>query len=117
MELRSSARCNICHEDGNNSVSPNSCEHRFCLPCLRRWARASGDCPICRRLFDSIVTRDGCTAVACAAQVDVRIISDESGHLLEVLPVHAAWLWAEMVAILTGHEHKVARAMLAQSRQ
>ena len=115
MELRSSARCSICFERCNNSVTPDTCQHAFCLPCLTTWARQAGSCPVCRAPATSIQTRDGCTAVPRAAQVSVRILSHVGGYVLDVLSVHSSWTMEAMMSILIRETHTKARAILAQS--
>ncbi|PAA78186.1 hypothetical protein BOX15_Mlig018862g2 [Macrostomum lignano] len=50
--------CPICREPlAGQCASPDCCRHAFCLPCLRRWSRASDACPLDRRRFSSICLR------------------------------------------------------------
>ncbi len=48
--------CAICFNrlEGERVAAPASCEHRFCVGCLRRWMELSNTCPLDRKRFQLI---------------------------------------------------------------
>jgi C4-type Zn-finger protein len=75
----------------------------------------SGNCPLCRTPLIDIVTRDGCTAVPHAGQVQLRVMCHKTGCVLELIAVHSSWTWKSVMVVLNGETRKAALALLAQS--
>ncbi|KIZ07729.1 Alternative oxidase 4 [Monoraphidium neglectum] len=50
-------QCTICLDEGLVEVGElDSCDHRFCPPCITRWAETDTHCPACRVRF-RVITR------------------------------------------------------------
>ena len=53
--------CYICYKslDSVKLATLETCEHKFCLPCIHQWARKSKNkCPLCKKRFNKIKTKD-----------------------------------------------------------
>lgn len=123
MELRSSQKCGICHEQRNNAVCAGSCikkSHFFCETCLITWARTNSTCPICRAAFNTIVTPHGYTManqVKASALVQLTIrYEDQPERPDEVLAIHLSWLqnMSDVVGVLSRFPRQTAKTMLQQ---
>jgi len=53
MELDN--RCPICLDSWEEASYVIPCCHRFCFPCIQRWAESKPECPLCKRRLNSIV--------------------------------------------------------------
>eukprot|EP00887_Chlorella_sp_A99_P007944 scaffold12.g7944.t1 len=62
--------CGICHEDGLEEIGElDSCFHKFCFPCISRWAEIESRCPFCKERFARLRRKQlfpGAEAVAAA---------------------------------------------------
>ena len=47
--------CRICLEPIRNRSLTDTCNHQFCLQCLRSWSERHHICPFCRRVFNNIL--------------------------------------------------------------
>ena len=52
---RSGLECFICREISLERGKLDCCEHYFCLICIVKWAHNVNTCPLCRKIFKSIV--------------------------------------------------------------
>ncbi|KAL4423312.1 hypothetical protein ABPG77_006107 [Micractinium sp. CCAP 211/92] len=47
--------CGICHEDllaqDGAEIGELECPHRFCYPCIAKWAEIENSCPFCKKRF------------------------------------------------------------------
>lgn len=52
--------CPICLEEFKNQIicTPNTCLHKYCFNCLKKWASIHYECPLCRQDFTDIITID-----------------------------------------------------------
>uniref|UniRef100_A0A8B9ZBL4 RING-type E3 ubiquitin transferase n=1 Tax=Buteo japonicus TaxID=224669 RepID=A0A8B9ZBL4_9AVES len=41
------ANCPICLDTINDEAYVSWCKHRFCFPCIQKWAHIKAVCPIC----------------------------------------------------------------------
>ncbi|KAJ7423911.1 hypothetical protein BTVI_08150 [Pitangus sulphuratus] len=48
-------RCPICLESSEEPSYMLPCLHRFCYPCIQRWAERKPECPLCKRRILSIM--------------------------------------------------------------
>ena len=48
-------RCPICLDSCKEPSFVMTCLHRFCYPCILRWAESKPECPLCKRRVHSIV--------------------------------------------------------------
>ncbi|NXO18343.1 TOPRS ligase, partial [Oriolus oriolus] len=46
--------CPICHDEQEGVAYVIPCGHEFCLGCILRWAEKKPECPLCRRLIESV---------------------------------------------------------------
>lgn len=48
--------CSICLVEllQQATCTPNSCDHQFCLECLKEWSKQQTNCPLCRKMFTRI---------------------------------------------------------------
>uniref|UniRef100_A0A8C4TW87 RING-type E3 ubiquitin transferase n=1 Tax=Falco tinnunculus TaxID=100819 RepID=A0A8C4TW87_FALTI len=53
-------RCPICLDSCKEPSFVMTCLHRFCYPCILRWAQSKPECPLCKRRVLSIVAKS-CT--------------------------------------------------------
>ncbi|XP_050314251.1 PHD and RING finger domain-containing protein 1-like [Anthonomus grandis grandis] len=37
---------------------PETCSHRFCLTCIKRWSRRESTCPLCRANYKALVVHE-----------------------------------------------------------
>ncbi|GFR49664.1 hypothetical protein Agub_g11809 [Astrephomene gubernaculifera] len=44
-------QCSICYERTGDLGELDSCLHRFCFPCISRWADTENRCPLCKERF------------------------------------------------------------------
>lgn len=50
--------CGICHDDAFAELGEiDSCNHRFCYPCISKWASIESKCPFCKLRFTRIVRK------------------------------------------------------------
>ncbi|MBH45081.1 MAG: hypothetical protein CMC93_00515 [Flavobacteriaceae bacterium] len=40
--------CCICFEKIKNKAKLDSCDHEFCVKCIKRWTKTNTTCPLCR---------------------------------------------------------------------
>eukprot|EP01123_Difflugia_compressa_P015948 TRINITY_DN936_c0_g1_i1.p1 TRINITY_DN936_c0_g1~~TRINITY_DN936_c0_g1_i1.p1 ORF type:complete len:138 (-),score=10.99 TRINITY_DN936_c0_g1_i1:222-635(-) len=50
--------CAVCYEQVEERGIINCCQHIFCLGCIVRWSRSNPTCPLCKRTFTSISTKE-----------------------------------------------------------
>ncbi|NXR28085.1 TOPRS ligase, partial [Cinclus mexicanus] len=46
--------CPICHDEQEGVAYVIPCGHEFCMGCILRWAEKKPECPLCRRLIESV---------------------------------------------------------------
>ncbi|NWI03574.1 TOPRS ligase, partial [Tichodroma muraria] len=46
--------CPICHDEQEGVAYVMPCGHEFCMGCILRWAEKKPECPLCRRLIESV---------------------------------------------------------------
>uniref|UniRef100_A0A8D2M1N8 RING-type domain-containing protein n=1 Tax=Zonotrichia albicollis TaxID=44394 RepID=A0A8D2M1N8_ZONAL len=46
--------CPICHDEQEGVAYVTPCGHEFCMGCILRWAEKKPECPLCRRLIESV---------------------------------------------------------------
>ncbi|XP_025752251.1 uncharacterized protein LOC112841372, partial [Manacus vitellinus] len=46
--------CPICHDEQEGVSYVIPCGHKFCMGCILRWAEKKPECPLCRRLIESV---------------------------------------------------------------
>uniref|UniRef100_A0A8C0ZAQ1 RING-type domain-containing protein n=1 Tax=Cyanistes caeruleus TaxID=156563 RepID=A0A8C0ZAQ1_CYACU len=46
--------CPICHDEREGVAYVIPCGHEFCMGCILRWAEKKPECPLCRRLIESV---------------------------------------------------------------
>eukprot|EP01130_Rhizamoeba_saxonica_P019240 TRINITY_DN9894_c0_g1_i1.p1 TRINITY_DN9894_c0_g1~~TRINITY_DN9894_c0_g1_i1.p1 ORF type:complete len:194 (+),score=42.64 TRINITY_DN9894_c0_g1_i1:1-582(+) len=47
--------CSICLCEFENRAKINSCDHEFCVVCIRQWAQVKLTCPVCYAVFQTVV--------------------------------------------------------------
>jgi hypothetical protein len=47
-------KCAICLEEVNNIGIINSCDHKYCYDCIKRWSKETNKCPQCKKKFTKI---------------------------------------------------------------
>ena len=50
--------CAICRDDVTRRGRIDACDHLFCLPCIKRWAKIETKCPLCKARFSFIQPED-----------------------------------------------------------
>lgn len=50
--------CNICLEKINDKSTIEPCEHYFCKKCIVKWAESSTYCPLCKKRFSLIKSKN-----------------------------------------------------------
>ena len=52
--------CAICYDDIEATVNIDSCDHKFCIDCITKWAREkTNTCPCCRGKFNVLTDSNG----------------------------------------------------------
>lgn len=46
--------CSICYETIKNQAKLDSCNHVFCVKCIKTWVRQNNSCPLCRQPIGKI---------------------------------------------------------------
>ena len=46
--------CPICLSNVKKPCVPDSCLHKFCFRCLKKWKKLKTSCPYCRKKFKKI---------------------------------------------------------------
>ncbi|NWT90085.1 TOPRS ligase, partial [Lanius ludovicianus] len=46
--------CPICHDEQEGVAYVIPCGHEFCMGCILRWVEKKPECPLCRRLIESV---------------------------------------------------------------
>ncbi|NWW04168.1 TOPRS ligase, partial [Oreocharis arfaki] len=52
--MRTEWNCPICHDEQEGVAYVIPCGHEFCMGCILRWAEKKPECPLCRRLIESV---------------------------------------------------------------
>ena len=47
--------CAICLDQIKYKSKINSCRHKFCFDCIKKWAEISNKCPLCKKTFNDII--------------------------------------------------------------
>lgn len=47
--------CPICLKRCIKPCKPDSCPHKFCIACLRKWKKYKAICPYCRKTFKKLI--------------------------------------------------------------
>lgn len=55
MEAELDTRCPICLENWDSAAYTMPCCHQFCFPCIQQWTTISLQCPLCKRVVQSII--------------------------------------------------------------
>lgn len=74
-----SAECTICqsviNEDDRGTIQ--SCNHRFCFVCIKKWAAECNTCPNCKKEFYAIKHKSGTMSVKKVKQKSVHSEDDD----------------------------------------
>ena len=55
LAYKKSILCAICLKVCASPSKPSACNHIFCYPCIKKWAKIKKSCPICRIYFRKIL--------------------------------------------------------------
>lgn len=71
--------CSICLDEIPlcSEALVDSCQHRFCFPCIRRWSEKSNVCPVDRLTFHRIISRQAIGNVVITDVKDNNSALDE----------------------------------------
>ena len=47
--------CPICLSRVEDRAYTNTCLHEYCYPCIREWSQSNNRCPVCRKVYRTIV--------------------------------------------------------------
>ena len=51
--------CSICYKDIDSLYAKiNSCNHLYCEDCIVKWSETENSCPLCRKTFTQIITKN-----------------------------------------------------------
>jgi hypothetical protein len=54
-EAESYEPCSICLHSFEKMAILDSCMHSFCLNCIKKWAKISNKCPLCKTIFTNAI--------------------------------------------------------------
>lgn len=79
--------CVICMDpiQQKNMASLDTCDHKYCVGCIKEWAKTENSCPQCKRKFKKITSlKKGCKKKKQTVEVeDKRQRPDHHGELTE----------------------------------
>jgi hypothetical protein len=70
--------CIICCDTITEIGKIDSCEHSFCLDCIKNWSEQSSTCPVCRKRFRKIKSTGNNSKPIFVQKRDYRHEEDES---------------------------------------
>ena len=63
--------CSICLLKMGNVASLQNCSHSFCVECILSWSRISNSCPICRQIYQRLITSNGLLELSKYKKIEV----------------------------------------------
>ena len=82
LEENEEENCVICMEPCKSSASIDGCHHTFCRVCISDWAKVTNLCPVCRKEFQRIRSKDKTRRSVGVARKRQQVRYEDTGMAL-----------------------------------